>query len=255
MQATLNPVSPAQDSIRAPQPVTRNIAIDAYRGMVMLLMMAEVLEVRKIAEAFKDNTTWVGDTWRALAYHQSHVDWTGCSVHDMIQPSFSFLVGVALPFSLASRLRRGESTTRAALHAATVPCSPSVRSVPRVLVPAWKNAAALRFRWELGSGHFASPAVPLNTSRRVAPLSLRQRPNRSEPRNPTTRNFHAHVSAAPVKQIFAGRLNGRTICGGIIKNGTAQSRRGRARDSKARLWVRRAARQSLARPAALCAPN
>ena len=45
MQATLSPVSPAQESIRAPQPVTRNIAVDAYRGWVMLLMMAEVLEL------------------------------------------------------------------------------------------------------------------------------------------------------------------------------------------------------------------
>ena len=33
----------------------------------------------------------------------------GCSLHDLIQPSFSFLVGVALPFSLASRLARGQS--------------------------------------------------------------------------------------------------------------------------------------------------
>ena len=53
-----------------------------------------------------------------LAVHQSHVEWTGCSVHDMIQPSFSFLVGVALPFSLASRLRRGESSAIVTLHAA-----------------------------------------------------------------------------------------------------------------------------------------
>ena len=36
----------------------------------------------------------------------------------MIQPSFSFLVGVALPFSMASRARRGESTGRSTLHAA-----------------------------------------------------------------------------------------------------------------------------------------
>ena len=42
-------------------------------------------------------------------HHQSHVEWTGCSLHDLIQPSFSFLVGVALPFSLASRLARGQS--------------------------------------------------------------------------------------------------------------------------------------------------
>ena len=41
-----------------------------------------------MARAFPDSPTW-----QALAYHQSHVEWGGCSVHDMIQPSFSFLVG------------------------------------------------------------------------------------------------------------------------------------------------------------------
>jgi predicted acyltransferase len=80
----------------------------------MLLMMAEILELAKVANSFKDSATW---QW--LKFHQSHVEWGGWhSVHDMIQPSFSFLVGVALPFSLASRLRRGDSTARAALHAA-----------------------------------------------------------------------------------------------------------------------------------------
>ena len=36
---------------------------------------------------------------------RSHVEWVGCSLHDLIQPSFSFLVGVALPFSLAEPAR------------------------------------------------------------------------------------------------------------------------------------------------------
>ena len=94
-------------------PSGRIASVDTYRGAVMLLMMAEVLELAKVARSFPDSPTW-----QALAFHQSHVDWTGCSVHDMIQPSFSFLVGVALPFSLASRLRRGESWRLATLHAA-----------------------------------------------------------------------------------------------------------------------------------------
>jgi predicted acyltransferase len=55
--------------------------------------------------------------WRFLAYHQTHVEWAGCSLHDLIQPSFSFLVGVALPFSLASRLARGQGLARMTLHA------------------------------------------------------------------------------------------------------------------------------------------
>ena len=86
----------------APQPVIRNIAVDAYRGWVMLLMMAEVLELARVAHAFPGN--WF---WAFLGYNQTHVEWAGCSLHDMIQPSFSFLVGVALPYSIASRLAQG----------------------------------------------------------------------------------------------------------------------------------------------------
>jgi heparan-alpha-glucosaminide N-acetyltransferase len=80
----------------------RNTAVDAYRGFVMLLMMAEVLQLSRVARAFPGN--WF---WGILSYNQTHVEWSGCSLHDLIQPSFSFLVGVALPYSLASRLRRG----------------------------------------------------------------------------------------------------------------------------------------------------
>lgn len=90
----------------------RLISMDAYRGFVMLLMMAEVLHLSRMAEAFPGNAFW-----QFLAFHTSHVEWVGCSLHDLIQPSFSFLVGVALPFSLASRMARGESVRRMWLHA------------------------------------------------------------------------------------------------------------------------------------------
>ena len=55
--------------------------------------------------------------WELLCHHQSHVEWVGCSLHDLIQPSFSFLVGVALPFSLANRLARGQSKAGMTAHA------------------------------------------------------------------------------------------------------------------------------------------
>jgi heparan-alpha-glucosaminide N-acetyltransferase len=86
--------------------------MDAYRGFVMFLMMAEVLRFSRVANALPDSAFW-----QFLGHHQSHVPWVGCSLHDLIQPSFSFLVGVALPFSLASRAVHGQSRSRMTLHA------------------------------------------------------------------------------------------------------------------------------------------
>ncbi|WP_051054008.1 acyltransferase family protein [Fibrella aestuarina] len=85
-------------------PAGRLLSVDAYRGFVMLLMMGEVLHFDHLHEAFPGSGFWA-----LLAYHQSHVDWSGCSLHDLIQPSFSFLVGVALPYSIASRQLKGQS--------------------------------------------------------------------------------------------------------------------------------------------------
>jgi predicted acyltransferase len=45
------------------------------------------------------------------------VEWIGCALHDLIQPSFSFLVGVALPFSIANRLARGQAKSGMVRHA------------------------------------------------------------------------------------------------------------------------------------------
>jgi heparan-alpha-glucosaminide N-acetyltransferase len=87
-------------------------SLDAYRGLVMLLMAAEVLDFSRVSKLKPDSAFW-----RLLAHHQSHVAWVGCSLHDLIQPSFSFLVGVAMPFSLASREAKGQSDTRMMLHA------------------------------------------------------------------------------------------------------------------------------------------
>src|SRR5262245_19390185 len=100
-------------STPASPPTTRLAAIDAYRGLVMFSMMAEVLHLRRMAEAFRDSPVW-----NFLAHHQTHVEWTGCTLHDLIQPSFSFLVGVALPFSIASREARQQRFGVMALHAA-----------------------------------------------------------------------------------------------------------------------------------------
>ena len=90
----------------------RNVAVDAFRGFVMLLMMAEVLRFSHVAAAYPES--WF---WSILAYHQTHAEWAGCSLHDLIQPGFSFLVGVALPYSIASRMAKGATVGRLFAHA------------------------------------------------------------------------------------------------------------------------------------------
>jgi predicted acyltransferase len=89
----------------------RNVAVDAYRGLVMLLMMGEVLSFYKMARAYPNSLFW-----HVLAYNQTHVEWAGMGLHDMIQPSFTFLVGVALPYSIHSRMRKGQSFGKQLAH-------------------------------------------------------------------------------------------------------------------------------------------
>ena len=85
---------------------------DVYRGFVMLLMMAEVLSFQSVHEALPENTFW-----RFMAFNQDHVAWIGCSLHDLIQPSFTFLVGVVLPYSIANRIAKREDSTKMIGHA------------------------------------------------------------------------------------------------------------------------------------------
>lgn len=104
--------SSAADRVGSARRVRRVTCIDAFRGLVMFLMLAEVLHLCEVAEALPDSAVW-----ETLCHHQSHVAWRGWSVHDLIQPSFSLLVGVSLPFSLAARRKRGQSFLRMLLHA------------------------------------------------------------------------------------------------------------------------------------------
>jgi predicted acyltransferase len=101
--------APSATTVAAPK---RNVAVDAYRGLVMLLMMGEVMQWAAVSHAYPHSVFW-----RILAFNQTHVEWVGMSLHDTIQPSFTFLVGVAMPYSIASRIRKGESFVRMVMHA------------------------------------------------------------------------------------------------------------------------------------------
>ena len=89
---------------RKPEAATRVVSLDVLRGTVMFLMLAEAMHLHAVASNFPHNLFW-----RVIGFNTDHVDWQGCSLHDLIQPAFSFLVGAALPFSIASRKLKGQT--------------------------------------------------------------------------------------------------------------------------------------------------
>lgn len=107
------------------QPSGRLTSVDAYRGFVMLAMasggfaFARTLDRHpEILDQFEGTSSaslWQ-QMWQTLAYQFSHTSWTGCSFWDLIQPSFMFLVGVAMPLSYAKRATRGQSQARRFAH-------------------------------------------------------------------------------------------------------------------------------------------
>lgn len=89
----------------------RVVSLDVLRGTVMLLMLNEATQLPQVAQNFPHS--WF---WTAIAFNTQHVQWQGCSLHDLIQPAFSFLVGAALPFSIASRKLKGRTFKHMLAH-------------------------------------------------------------------------------------------------------------------------------------------
>ena len=93
-------------TVEALAPPQRLISLDAYRGLTMLAMASGGLALHHVANSKELQDS---PTWQAIGYQFEHVDWVGCSAWDLIQPSFMFMVGVAMAYSCASRQARGQS--------------------------------------------------------------------------------------------------------------------------------------------------
>jgi predicted acyltransferase len=82
-------------------------SLDAYRGLIMFTLLCG-----GIFQSLKDTPGW---TW--LAHQNEHVEWAGCVYWDLIQPSFMFMVGVAMPFAFARREALGDAWPQRLRHA------------------------------------------------------------------------------------------------------------------------------------------
>ena len=85
------------------------MALDAFRGFIMFLLASEGLGFGALQH---------DPTYGRVASWFDHVDWTGAVFWDLIQPSFMFMVGVAMPFALARRSELGASSGRLFKHVA-----------------------------------------------------------------------------------------------------------------------------------------
>ena len=114
---TANPPTPARRRPPLPPqpadpPPTRLTSLDVFRGFTMLFMASEIMRIPQVARTFTESAP---AQW--LAWSLDHVPWVGASPWDMIQPAFMFMVGVSLPFSLASRRAKGHSFRSTLGHA------------------------------------------------------------------------------------------------------------------------------------------
>src|SRR3984893_14746346 len=80
---------------------TRLVSLDAYRGFIMLLLASSGFGLAVLQHY---------PNWAWLAAQADHAPWEGCTFWDLIQPAFTFMVGVAMPFALARRVTQGAST-------------------------------------------------------------------------------------------------------------------------------------------------
>jgi heparan-alpha-glucosaminide N-acetyltransferase len=88
-------------------PLERLQSLDAYRGLIMLILLCG-----GIFGSLKGHPVL---NW--LSVQNEHVAWEGCVGEDLIQPSFMFMVGVAMPFAFARRASLGDSWGRQLRHA------------------------------------------------------------------------------------------------------------------------------------------
>ncbi len=95
-------------SSQAPGRVT---SVDFFRGFTMFLLAGEATQLYgHLMDINCSAVQFIGNQFH-------HHEWHGLHFWDLIQPFFMFIVGVAIPFAVANRLKKGESNRTITLHA------------------------------------------------------------------------------------------------------------------------------------------
>jgi predicted acyltransferase len=89
----------------------RMTSIDFFRGLTMFLLIGESTEL--YGHLGDVNNGFI----QFLANQLDHHEWHGLHFWDLIQPFFMFIVGVAIPFAVANRKKKGDSDQTILKHA------------------------------------------------------------------------------------------------------------------------------------------
>ncbi|MBE3132254.1 MAG: DUF5009 domain-containing protein, partial [Acidobacteria bacterium] len=98
---------------RASAGTDRLLSLDVFRGVTMFLLIGESTRIYELLVAPALQGTFLG----AIGTQFHHHAWNGMHFWDLVQPFFMFIVGVALPFSVAARERHGDSRRLLVQHA------------------------------------------------------------------------------------------------------------------------------------------
>ncbi|MGJ5820134.1 acyltransferase family protein [Paludibaculum fermentans] len=85
----------------------RLVSLDVYRGFIMLML---------VSGGFGFGVLQAYPGWSWLAVQVEHAAWEGCTFWDLIQPAFTFMVGMAMPYSLGRRAAAGDPWMRVMRH-------------------------------------------------------------------------------------------------------------------------------------------
>lgn len=93
-------------SVPVPQPIDNRLySLDFFRGLTMFLLIAEFTGLFNQLAASSLEGSFIYQIGTQFHHHP----WNGLRFWDLIQPFFMFIVGVAMPFSIANRLAKGQS--------------------------------------------------------------------------------------------------------------------------------------------------
>ena len=91
----------------------RLLSLDAFRGFVMFLLIAEFTGLFE----YLIDPTFRGTIVYFIGEQLHHHSWNGLHFWDLVQPYFMFIVGVAIPFSEKKRILKGSNTNKIIKHA------------------------------------------------------------------------------------------------------------------------------------------